>query len=179
MNSKQLNFFLAPEDLPFIYDFFNRMEVKYVRINKYDPEDINFESFPFRHGSAYEQIFITQMEFSSKIYARLSGIASEYRLDLEKSFVLEFTPGGIYPSSAHILNRGSFYCKTSYFVSNGESVAKTDEFKKWVDKFFKAFKKEFLVKSNEVSWMFFSHRTIEWMNKRGAVVDKAMFKISF
>jgi hypothetical protein len=180
MNSKQLNFFLSPDDLPLVYDFFIRMELKYVRVNKYDPDDINFESFPFRHGSAHEQIFITRMDFSSQIHVRRNEAASEYCIDLEKSLVLQFTPGGIYPFNSRIINRGSFYCTTSYFVSNGESVGKPDEFKKWVDKLFKSFKKEFLLtKLDERFGIYISHRGSEWMKDTGAVVDRTFERIFF
>ena len=179
MNSKQLNFFLVPEDLPFVYDFFNRMDVRYIRVNNKEKEDVTLEHFPFRHGTAYEQICITHIDFSSNIYLS-TWQNGEYFVDLEKSYVLQFTPGGFYPFSSHILNRGGFYCATSYFVSNGESVAKPDEFKKWVDKLFKSFKKEFLlVKLDERYPIFISQRAIEWMKNNGAVVDKAMFEISY
>jgi len=178
MNSKQLKFFLVFDDLADVYAFFNRMDVRYVRIDKYQPDEIDIEPFPFRHGTPYDQLFIVYSDFSSKIYTRQYRNYLEYKLDLDKSYVLEFSPGGIYPWRPNELDRGRFYCPTSYFVSNGESVAKSQEFKKWVDKFFKAFKKEFLVKS-ESPGNYFSHRTIEWMKKTGAVVHQSFTRIDF
>jgi len=178
MNSKQLNFFIIPADLSDVYAFFNRMDVKYVKMNKYQADGITLERFPFRDGTIYDQIYITHPEFGRKIYTRENELISEYRINLEKSYVLEFTPGGILPIRPHILKRARFYCTTSYFVSNGESVAKPDVFKKWVDKFFNAFKKEFLVKSQSPG-NYFSHRTVEWMKETGAVVHPSFTQIEF
>jgi len=71
------------------------MDVKYVRMNKYQPDEITLEKFPLRDGAANGQIYITQPEFSSKIYTRENKLMSEYRMDLDKSWVIEFSPGGI------------------------------------------------------------------------------------
>jgi len=178
MNSKQLNFFLVPEDLSFVYEFFNRHEVKYVRVGKSEREEIALESFPYRHGKTYEQICLTSESFRSNIFLQKGRIIPDITVDIDKSYVLQFTPGGFYPASSRVLHGGGFYCTTDYFVSNGESVAKNNEFKSWVDKFFKSFKKEFLSTLNAKERIFFSHRTIEWMQETGAVVDVAFTKIT-
>jgi len=176
MNSKQLNFFLVPDDLPYVYDFFIRHGVKYARIN--EQEEIILESFPYKHGEVHDQICITSEDFRANIYSREGRIIRDITIDLDKSYVLQFTPGGFYPASSSVLHRGGLYCATSYFVSNGESVAKSDEFKSWVDRLFKSFKKEFLSKLNEKDRIFLSQRTIEWMKEVGAVVDTAYTRIT-
>ena len=124
-----------------------------------------------------DQLCITSTDFLSDIYVSKSRYG-DYYLDMDRSYVLEFSPGGILPIRPRVLKRARFYCTTSYFVSNGESVGKPDIFKKWADKFFKAFKKEFLVKS-ESPGNYFSHRTIEWMKERGAVVHPSFTQIDF
>jgi len=178
MNSKQLNFFLIPEDLPDVYDFFSGHKVKYGRIIEGTSDEITFESFPFKHGMPYEQIYLTTEDFHSNIFLKKGKILPEFSVDIDKSYILQFTPGGFYPASSHVLHRGGFYCATSYFVSNGESVAKSNEFKTWVDKLFKSFKKEFLSKLNDKDRIFLSLRTIEWMKKTGAVIDLAFTKLT-
>jgi len=37
MNSKQINFFIIQEDLPFVYDFFSRMDVIHAAVNNNGP----------------------------------------------------------------------------------------------------------------------------------------------
>lgn len=108
-----------------------------------------------------------------------SNISSEYSIDGSKSCVLEFTPGGIYPYSSRVLNRGRFYYSTSYFVSNGESVAKSTEFQSWVDKIYKLFKKELRLERIDKSPVFLSAGTIEWMKRTGAIVDAPLLKVSY
>jgi hypothetical protein len=178
MNSKQLNFFLVPEDLPLVYDFFNKQDIKYVRIPKEDAQDMSLESLPFRDGTAYEQRWFTIEDFRSHVFLKPNTHVPGFYVDIDKSYVLQFTPGGFYPGNSKVLKRGRFYCPTSYFVSNGESVAKSDEFKSWVDKVFRLFKKEFLTRAGDQKWIYFSHRTLKWMEDTGAVVDTPYLKIT-
>lgn len=177
MNSKQINFFIVPEDLPFVYDFFSRMNVIHATVNKKGPDFINLDEFPVQHETNPYQIYITHKDFASNIYTGRWKDGDLF-IDYGKSWVLEFSLGGTTPGRPKVLDRARFYCTTSYFVSNGESVAKPDHFKKWVDKFFKTFKKEFLVKS-DCPGIYFSPRTVEWMAKTGATVHKSYTQIDF
>src|SRR5258706_3147274 len=148
MNSKQLNFFIVPEDIPSVDSFFNTQGIKYIRKKDAVNNVIHLESFPYSDGEIYEQIYLTTDAFKSQVYL---DTESKWPLtvDIFKSCVLQFSPGGFYPASSKTLYQGGFYCATSYFVSNGESVAKNEHFKKWVDNLFKLFKKEFLSKYDE------------------------------
>jgi hypothetical protein len=178
MNSKQLNFFTVPEDLPLIFSFFNEQGVKYVSKNMDDTRNIQLKKFPYSEGGIYEHIYLTSDEFKSDIYLPSTEDEKLFPIDLFKSYVLQFSPGRFNPACPTILYRGRFYCTTGYFVSNGESVAKGEHFKKWVDKIFRVFKKEFLKAYDERVRIFFSPKTITWMEANDGIIDKAFFTIT-
>src|ERR1700744_954765 len=146
--SKQLNFFITPDDLGSIYDFFNDNGVKYVTQKIKRNNDLVLYNFPFKHGKAYEQIYLTSEQFRDHLNFKHDEKKQNDLLDTQKSYILEFDPGGFYPSSSKVLHRAKLYCKTSYFVTNNETVIKSEEFKSWVDKVFRLFKKQFLIKTN-------------------------------
>lgn len=179
MNSKQLNFFLINEERPAVYDLFNRLGLKYIVYDSADPESLRLESFPYVQRQANDKIHITLEDYQSQIFFRESGRASEYTIDEAKSYVLEFSHGGMDSDNARVLHRGRFYFCTSYYVSNGESVAKSGQFKKWVDKFYKLFKNEFKLERTGKFPAFFSARTLEWMKETGAVVDAPCLTVSY
>jgi len=177
MNSKQLMFFIIPEDLPAIYSFFNTHNIKYTRENVMSADHILLQKLPPGEGEPWEKLYLVCGDFSQNIFFNKSRTGDGYTIDIHRSYVLEFSPGGFYPYSSKILHRARFYCPTQYFVSNGESVAKSDEFKSWVDKIFKSFKKDFLIKFGDEKRILFSKRTVAWMEQNGGKIDKTFLKI--
>jgi hypothetical protein len=176
--SKQLNFFIVPDDLVSIYDFFNAHGVRYTPARSKSPDDLVLYTFPFKHGKDYEQNYLTSKEFTDYLTFIYDEKKQIYSLDLQKSYVLEFDPGGFYPSSSKVLHRARFYCKTSYFVTNNESVVKSDEFKCWVDKIFRLFKKQFLIRTDYDKSILFSERAVSWMKENNGKIDVPFLKIT-
>ena len=179
MNSKQLNFFIVPQDLATIYAFFNEHDIYYVKKSTMgmDSGNIKLERFPYL-GTPFEQIYLSSQTFKSNSNLILDRTSDSYALDIDKSYILQFNPGGFYPASSKILHRGRFYCTTSYFVSNREIVGKGDDFKNWVDFIFKLFKKKFLIKLGDQKNILFSPNTIEWMREKNGKVDTSHLKIT-
>ncbi|HMH20161.1 MAG TPA: hypothetical protein VK563_00225 [Puia sp.] len=177
MNSKQLNFFIVPEDLENIYSFFNKNNIKYIKISGPGINNMVLDSFPYR-GKMSDKIYLSCDDFYPKIVMEYDNFKKSYIVDSYKSYLLEFNRGGFHPTDTKTLDRGRFYCTTSYFVSNGEVVKKNDDFKLWVDKIFRTFKKEFLMKLGDQRHILFSSKTLKWMEETGGKIDKAYLKIS-
>jgi len=176
--SKQMNFFILPDDLPHIYDFYDSNDIKYIIDKKKNTEDLVFRDFPYVHGKSYERIYLTSAQFTDRIYFIYNKDQVDNSLDREKSYVLEFNPGGFFPSSDKVLHRARFYCKTDYFVSNNERVVKDEKFKSWVDKIFRQFKKRFLIKTEYDKSILFSENALTWMKENNGKIDVPFLKIT-
>ena len=177
MNSKQLNFFIVPEDLQSIYLFFLKRKVKYVVNNVEDSDNIILNDFPFRHGKIFERIHLTCEEFKPYLSFKYDESRKTFYVDSDRSYILDFNPGGFYPASSKVLHRGRLYCATSYFVSNRESVAKSDLFRTWVDDLFKLFKKDFLMQYTPNKSILFSKSAIKWIEENNGNVDTAFLTV--
>lgn len=176
--SKQRNFFILPDDLPTIYDFFNSNDIKYINGYIKSEDDIVLHDFPFTHGNLYDRIYLTSEQFVDRLYYKFNEERNDYGLDSQKSYILEFNPGGFFPSNDRVLHRARFYCKTDYYVSNDDIVVKSDEFKAWVDKIFRLFKKMFLVKTDYDNSIFFTQKTLDWMKENNGQIDKPFLTIT-
>jgi hypothetical protein len=178
MNSKQINFFVVPEDLPSIYAFFYKNKIKYVNKVVDDIDHLALNDFPLKLDRLFDQIYITSDDFKSNLNFVYDEKQEKYLIDSYKSYVLEFDPGGFYPASSRVLHRGRLYCSTSYFVSNGEAVNKSDQFKSWVDRVFRVFKNEFLVQFDNSKIVRISQKALHWMEENHGQVDIPFLKIT-
>ena len=176
MNSSQLNFFIVPEDWPFIFELFAQYKVIYIRDSIATLENLSSLKVPYIDGRLPFLLLLTSAEYTSSIVMNYSEKREVFECDVESSFVIQFNRGGYFPNSDRVLHRGRFYCTTGYYARRGEPVTKGPEFKQWANKLYRAFKKEFLVKTND-SGVLFSQRTISWMNENNVKPDDAMLKI--
>jgi hypothetical protein len=176
--SKQLNFFIHRDDLVPIFDFFNGNGIKYVFDKINNADDIVLYDLPHKHGKPYDKICLTSEQFADHLYFIFDEERAYYDLDREKSYILEFSPALFYSSSERVIDRGRFYCKTDYFVSNNERVVKADEFKAWVDKVFRMFKKQFLIRTDFNKSILFSSKTLAWMKENNGQIDAPFLKIT-
>ena len=144
MKSKQLNFFITPDDKNNMESFFKYHDCLFIRNNIKSAKidlDISFEK------ESIFQFFLSKENFKKEIFFKQIEDKSYY-VDVIRSFVIEFDVGGFYPYSNKELHRGRFYCVTSFY-NNGSVANKDGDFIKWIKKIFKLFPKEFLVKKNE------------------------------
>jgi hypothetical protein len=173
MKSKQINFFIIPDDKPKIGSFLKANDCFFIRNNVKTAEvdsDISFEK------ENLFQIFLSKKGFKKAIFFKQVEDKNCYYIDVVKSFVIEFDIGGFYPYSDKELHRGRFCCVTSFY-EKGAIASKDDEFLKWMNEIFKLFQKEFLVKKNEYMGYYFSHNAIKWVEKNNARIVEGGLKL--
>jgi hypothetical protein len=175
----QLNFFITPLDWPKVLDFLVKHNIQLIEEPDAKPEKIDLKPVTTRAEQHPKTMYITDRAFSDHIFFDYSEKRDEYSIDIFKSYLLEFSPGGFFPIKPNELERGRFYCVTSYYVTNGEKVAKNEDFVKWVQKLFRLFKREFLVKMGDERMIWFSKNTLEWIDEKKGVINTAYTSILF
>src|ERR1700748_2472396 len=89
MNSKQLNFFIVPDDSNDIYSLFNRNSIKYINTSESSIDKIILDTFPYR-GKLFEKIYLTCDDFCPNIFMKYDNLTNAYIIDNYKSPLLEF-----------------------------------------------------------------------------------------
>jgi len=175
--SSQLNFFSVPEDGERFADFFARKGGQFLAFKQEDKVVRPMEKIWFEDGRWPHQVGLVPIDFIGDVAYREHGIAGKYGLDVTKSWVIEYDTGGAYPSTPNVLHRSRFYAVNDYFASNDMLVTKSDTFKKWVRNFYRAFKKEFLRKAGNASFITYTNACLDWMKETNAVVDRPALTI--
>lgn len=178
MRSKQVNFFLAPEDLAEGIKFFadNGCEV----IKRYTRKAGQPVYFDVEKNQDFVfQVCLCKSEYLETLIFTYLDTRQEYSIDTTKSNVIEFSIGGFYPYSDKELHRSRLYFVSQYYEGDG-LFQKDEEFLLWADNIFKAFKKAFLVKDKSILTDIYGTKNfIEWATKTKAVmaVDGSKFVI--
>lgn len=175
--SSQLNFFSVPEDGERFADFFARKGVQFLAFKQEDKVVRPQEKIWFEDGRWPHQVGLVPNDFIGEVAYQERSIAGKYWLDVTKSWVIEYSTGGSYPSTPNVLHRSRFYAVNDYFASNDMPVTKSDTFKKWVRNFYRAFKKEFLRKAGNASFITYTNACLDWMRETNAVVDRPALTI--
>lgn len=176
MNSKQLNFFILPDDLREIELFLVNEGVLFIPQPIYDKEQIYSPSIirnP-KPKKEFDQINLTKSDFSDKVLLKRIEQQGYYLMNIEQSLVIEFDTGG-FLYKPNQLERGRLYYITGFYNENRFFVKKDEQFIKWADKIFKEVKKRFLKKSE--SFEYFSPRATNWMNETGAQIEPSGLRI--
>ncbi|KGO78818.1 hypothetical protein Q763_16660 [Flavobacterium beibuense F44-8] len=162
MDSKQINFFIVPEDYPAINDFLKRHNCK-IFVNNYI---VNNKNPVFKLPETEEEIFqvyISNDEFLNEIFIYDSGKSKYY--DIIKSNLIEFTIGGFYPYDKTSLQRARLYVKLGYYEDT-DYLKKREEFINWSHSLLKDFNKVFLKKFREEKLVFYSDKTINFIESK-------------
>ena len=161
--SKQLNFFIHPDDWQSIVGFNQSQNVIMMgtksTINKIE----EVYSFNF-------QVYLTKKQFIDN--GEIFFDAKTNYINLSSSSVIQFSLGGFYPNSSNTLNRGRLYYVVSYF-DNGSLAVKSVDFNNWASKYFGLFKKTLLGKNEFDSEFQMSKKTIDWAREHKATVDQS------
>lgn len=176
MSSKQINFFLSPEDLPDVAIFLIEKNCLIVK-RKSETPDILRNYDIVKNPESIFQLCLCKNEQKEKIfYEYLEN--TDYYLDILKSNCIEFSIGGVYPYSNIEFHSSRFYYILKYY-DNGEIVRKDEEFINWADDIFKSFKKKFLKKDLTYSTDFLSKKFIDWLKANNAkqTIDGTKFVI--
>ncbi|MDJ1482701.1 hypothetical protein QNI16_19530 [Cytophagaceae bacterium YF14B1] len=169
MNSKQLNFYLLPEELFLINEWLKKNNIYIIRnpIDSLDElyvENLNL----YKPEAKARQVYLQLERFSQCIVTRYSEKVNKYFVDGDKSCVIEFSMPVFPDPNQIILSRSRLYCCSRYYDDN-VLITKDSDFLDWINKFYNSFKKEFLVKyeSDQADWA--SEKVIKWIEVGGAL----------
>ncbi|PSL22984.1 hypothetical protein [Chitinophaga ginsengisoli] len=176
MNSKQVNFFLAPEDQAEVINFFTEVGCEVVQENTRKSGQPVYFDIKKDLKDAFH-LYLCTPEFLETLAFRCLECRQEYYIDILKSNAIEFSIGGFYPYSNKEIHRSRLYFVSRY--CEGDSLFQRDEeFLFWADNIFKAFKKAFLVKDKSILRDIYGTRNlINWVNRTRATmtVDGSKF----
>jgi hypothetical protein len=176
MSSKQINFFLSPEDLQEVSDFITQKKcLIFKRKNEIPAIPGNYDII--NNQESIFQVYLCEEKYQDKIHYEQTN-PKEYFVDIVKSYCIEFSIGGFYPYSNKELHLSRFYYVFEYYEM-GKLVKKEEEFINWADGILKSFKKQFLKKAPMYSNDFLSEKFIDWMisNNAKKTTDGARFII--
>jgi hypothetical protein len=175
MNSKQVNFFIMPEDLLEIELFLVNEGVLFIPQPIYDERNI-YSSSVIRNIKPkinFGQVYLTHPDFSNKVLIKKIERQGYHLVNVEQSLAVEFDIGG-FLYKPNQLERGRLYYITGYYEDK-VFVKKDEHFIKWADRIFREVKKKFLKKGD--SFLYYTQRTIDWKNQTGAKEDTPCFSI--
>lgn len=167
MSSKQLNFFITPEDYSRINEFIIQQKAKILLNQDLSNEVDIFFRDELPDNNQIFQVYLSLNKFEDNIIILTTKKGLKY-FDIQESCILEFSFGGFYPSNPNILQRARFYYTKSFYDNNGVATGKRNDFVLWCDDFIKEFKKEFLIKYSKEKEFLYSKSAIDWIEKNEA-----------
>jgi hypothetical protein len=173
MGSKQLNFFIVPEDRYVIDAFLKANDCVSIRNNVKDPTIDLIDHLGEKETS---QFFLSKEDFKEEIFFNQVEEENYYYVDVLQSLAIEFDIGGLYSDGRQVLHRSRFYCITSY-NENGKIVNKDEAFVKWMNRIFKRFQANFLTRREDYMDYYFSKKAIEWIIQNNAKLVEGGLKL--
>ncbi len=166
-SSKQLNFFITPEDYNSINVYLKECSSIILANNNIGKEKYINNSI-INLDEDVKQVFLTKNDFFDEVVIKTieNNISYYY---ITSSPLLEFSLGGFYPYDKNSLQIGRFYYIKAYYDSNGNFVYKSENFISWCDEIFKKFKKNFLKKYSKDCYC--SESAIKWIELNKAVLN--------
>lgn len=166
MKSRQINFFITPEDNKNINKFLEEMDCiimveKYIAVGK----NPTFE-LPDKSEDIFK-VFLTKNEFLNDIKITESNDSKYF--DSSRSPLLEFPLGGFYPYNRKILQRARFYFELGDYDNNDIFILKSDVFINWSTNIMSNFKKRFLKKYVQGDPIYYSASAIHWIEENNAI----------
>jgi hypothetical protein len=107
MSSRQINFFIAPDDLIDINKFLMANECLFIKDNTPDTKNIFSDSI-IDNGKIFK-IYLSKFGFSDGIEHKYLLEKNIYYVDVLRSNVIDFDLGGFYLNSKKELHRARFY----------------------------------------------------------------------
>lgn len=178
MPSKQLNFFIMPEDWKQISEVLEKQNVYFIKVPLKDSSKIFTKTIADKKEGESYRVYLTNEEYKNKIFFEHGDDKKTLEVDILKSYAIEFDRAGFFPYSSQILHRARFYTVTKYFDKSGKELEKDADFIKWVTIIYKVIKKEFLKKIEGQDYITFSENTIKWIQSKNGKVDTAGLKIT-
>lgn len=168
MSSKQLNFYITPEEHERINEFIIKKGA-IILLNEKISSENKMESQNEIPTNDIFQIYLSNNEFAKKVKINTIESNNIKYFDIEESYLLEFDLGGFYPYDKSILHRGRFYYVKSFWNKNDVLEKKSNDFTLWCDDFIKDFRKEFLKRFSKEKTFFYSDSAIKWIEDNNAL----------
>lgn len=177
MKSKQVNFFIVPEDYKLIDEFLSNHECS-IYIDSYIDKELNpINRLPKIEEEIF-QVFLTKNKFNIRLVAKSNKKSSYF--DIIKSDLIEFNLGGVFPYDKTILQKGRLYFISEFFEDE-KLRAKNFDFVDWGNDILKDFKKKFLKKYPNHGSFYYSENAIKWIEDNQAlyIESKISWKNSY
>jgi len=162
MRSRQINFFIVPEDFPEIRSFLLENNICAI------PQPLQSAAIEYTKEltptkeKEFDTVFLSNLDFQENISVDYITKQNYYLIDDLRSFVIEFSRGGAHFGDPGILDSGKLYFITSYYDGSGTLVWKDEKFILWAQKVRASFKKQFL--KHKIDSHYLSVNAFKWMN---------------
>jgi hypothetical protein len=175
MNSRQINFFLAPQELHSISDYFHNNNCKILKRRVKSITDRTEYDLKTNKDDLY-QVYIYSSEFSNKIEFQFNEDKKYYYVDSLKSYCIEFSIGGLFPYNNRELHRSRLYLVSRYYNEKGLLVSKDSDFINWSLSILNQFKNKYLLKSETDKGVYLSKEAKNWIFKTKATLAQSGLK---
>jgi len=164
--SKQLNFYITPDDYQLINKFLMENNCL-ILVDNYISIDRNpvYELISIEDN--IYQIYITKNLFLNEIEIEKTENNIFY-FDKLRSSIIQFGLGGFYKNSKDNLNRARLYFESNYY-QNGKLIYKNPSFIEWSELILKSFKNTFLLKYKGDKLNLYSLNAIKWIEENNAI----------
>ncbi|OCA77104.1 hypothetical protein BBI01_01180 [Chryseobacterium artocarpi] len=169
MASKQLNFYITPNDYERINTMISENDIIVLCKSKIfaDNNIVYTNKLPNIDEEIF-QVYFTDSRFLERIKILSTNNGIRY-FDIDESYLLEFDLGGFYPYDRTILQRSRFYYVKSFYNAESNLEKKSDLFCDWADGIIKNFKNEILRKYSKEKYFFYSESAINWIEENNAI----------
>lgn len=165
MKSKQLNFYITPNDREAISVFLEENQCCVMADAYIKAGDNSCRKLEQVKEDIF-QVYLTKEDYLKNVTTLSTENGIEY-YDNMISPILQFNIGGFYPYDKSLLQRARFYYVSEYYM-NEKTIRKSAQFIDWADSLMKDFKQKFLIKNKEEKTFLYSQSAIEWIENNNA-----------
>jgi hypothetical protein len=162
--SKQVNFYVTPEDTTLLEDSLRDIEsfvVLHSRSDSSKPRILANLDY-IENGQQWLYLFLVRPDDLDSVSMRYVPAQDYWTVDVLKSPVIELNRCFF---DGQILRRGRIYYIGKFYGTNDELIAKPEPFQKWANSVFKTTKKAL----NKINSDYFGRNAQEWLTSGGAL----------
>ncbi|MBL0743486.1 hypothetical protein [Chryseolinea lacunae] len=156
MQSRQLNFFIHPDDLPEIEVFLREENALFIKQPTFEIANLYSDSIAFDDRHKFDTVFLVKADQANHVVTQWIAPQGYWLVDAQSSCAIQFSRGGL-TKDGKKLNRARFYY-TSFYYHEGERIEKPKEFVAWADRLKRKFRKRFMVPGAGVNGNYYSPR---------------------
>lgn len=167
MNSKQLNFYVLPQDLENVQSFLVANDILLIKEPVVSSSGSIFTDSvvnPYPAPGTFKYYLVFK-KYSSEVKLEWIENQQYYVVDYCRSPIVEFARGYFVPGTKDVeLTRARLYFVVAYYENN-KLIRKDTEFVKEATKLINKFKKQFLVKHKSFQADWSSPSVIKWLEQ--------------